>query len=107
MPRACTLIGCDSALRVEFPDPLPEGATITLEPVDPDGQAVSFTCTATSPCESLLVARDFTPDALTVRIQGGGVDHVEAFTPDYTVSRPNGPDCPPECRHATIFVDPR
>lgn len=102
----CTLIGCESGVRIELAEPLTEGATVTLEPDEPGGVAVSFQCTAASPCESPLFARDFTPESLTVRIQGGGIDYSESFTPTYTVSRPNGPRCPPECRIATIVVDP-
>lgn len=105
-PPVCTLIGCDSGVRIELAQSLPEGATVRLEPDGPGGVAVSFHCTAASPCESPLFARDFTPESLTVRIQGGGIDYSESFTPTYTISRPNGPNCPPECRNATIVVDP-
>lgn len=102
----CTQIGCESGVRIELAEPLPEGATVTLASDRPGGVAVSFQCTAASPCESPLFARDFTPESLTVRIQGGGIDYSESFIPTYTASRPNGPNCPPECRNATIVVDP-
>ncbi len=99
---ACTLIGCEDGLSVDVQGDLPASYTVSLEAA---GMAmVEYQCTAAAPCSVPHFVPDFTPETVVVRVQGGGVDYSETVTPEYTISRPNGPDCPPECQQATIVV---
>lgn len=104
---ACTLIGCASGVTIEVLGSIPEGSRITLTPAHPNGLARSVVCTAESPCAGPILIEEFAPETFTVRVSGEGVDFERTFSPAYTVSRPNGPDCPPECRNATITIDVR
>ena len=73
---SCTLIGCNSGLTVHL-NAKPTGA-YKVE----------------------VVSHPF------VRITTStGTKTVEITTVNYVTSRPNGPDCDPECRQATVNVD--
>jgi hypothetical protein len=98
---ACTLIGCEDGLAIDVQGAVPASYTVTLEA--PDGAPRVFECGPTRFCQPLFVA-EFMPETVEVRVQAEGVDFTAEFTPTYSVSRPNGPDCPPECRQATIRV---
>jgi hypothetical protein len=47
---------------------------------------------------------DFTPASVTIRVESGSQTREEIRQPNYDVSRPNGPACPPECRNARVSV---
>lgn len=100
-PRACTQIGCESGLTVELqgtPD-----APFTVSATADDGDTESITCTETEACR--LFFQDFTPDRVTITYEAAGRTVQQSFTPQYTRSRPNGEDCPPECMNATVVLD--
>ena len=50
----------------------------------------------------LFVSVAGTPQVPRVSVASAGAPVADrTFTPQYTVSRPNGPDCEPECRQWT------
>lgn len=104
---ACTQIGCLNGIRMEIEGEIPVGTRFTLTPTDPGGVARSITCDAESPCQSVIQVEDFTPESFTVSATGPDLDYEQTFAPDYETLQPNGPDCPPTCRVATIVVDLR
>lgn len=100
-PRACTLIGC-TGLVVEVTGAAAQ-TPVTVVVTGPDGSARSATCTAaTGTCPVSFV--DFTPASLTVRVSSGTQSKELTVQPAYQLTRPNGPECPPECRSARVTV---
>ena len=100
-PRACTLIGC-TGLSIDVTG-VPVLTLVTIVVTAPDGSTRTAMCTsATSSCFAAF--SDFTPATVTVRVMTGTKTIEETRQPTYEVSRPNGPDCPPECRSARVTV---
>lgn len=123
---ACTLIGCVNGVTIEFT--LREAGSYVVT-VDAGGQKT--TCMATlplsgadtvSPCdrEGVILTRsgsalpaaqqslgglfvsDTTASSITVKItRDGATVREQTFTPQYSTSRPNGPNCDPVCTQAT------
>ena len=100
-PSACTLIGC-TGLVVEVtgaPGQTPVMVVVTA----PDGSTRSSTCSSTAgTCP--VSFHDFTPASVTIRVLTGTQTTEVIRQPMYEVSRPNGPECPPECRNARLTV---
>lgn len=99
---ACTLIACDDVIRVDLVD-VPETFTITFraegeEPLVLDSTDPDF-------ADDVVFIPDVESDRITVEVEADGVEFTETFDLEYETFRPNGPDCPPECRMATIEVD--
>ena len=100
-PSACTLIGC-TGLVVEVTG-APGQTPVTVVVTAPDGATRSSTCTsATGNC--LVPFPDFTPASVTIRVSTGSQTIEETRQPMYEVTRPNGSECPPECRNARVTV---
>ena len=102
-PQVCTQIGCDSGFRIEIEGDLPDRYTVTLEA--PGAESRTMECPSPFCGPSTVVVVDFAPETVEIRLEGEGLDYVETFEPDYTTIFPNGPDCPPECRQATIRIE--
>lgn len=101
--EVCTLIGCESALRVVLT--APPASPYRVEAYPP-GSAVRQVreCTTGGTCEIKFVG--FTPAQVTVEIITTADTVRRDATPTYQVSRPNGPMCDPECRTATVTLSP-
>ena len=100
-PTACTLIGC-TGLVVEVTG-APAQTPVTVAVTAPDGSTRSTTCTsATGTCP--VSFPDFTPASVTIRVLTGTQATEVTRQPIYEVTRPNGPECPPECRNARVIV---
>jgi hypothetical protein len=100
-PGACTLIGC-TGLVVEVTG-APSLTPVTVVVTASVGSARSATCTtATGTCP--VSFPDFTPASLTVRVSSGTRSTELAVQPAYLLTRPNGAECPPECRSARVTV---
>ncbi|MGQ0562096.1 MAG: hypothetical protein ACT443_09505 [Gemmatimonadota bacterium] len=98
--RACTLIGCENGLFVVLSGVQQQDVTVS---VSSGGQVIhSFTCRAGQECRGF--AMNQTPDQVTVRVTRNGEATSRDFTPAYRLNRPNGPDCPPVCKQATITI---
>lgn len=98
-PRVCTMIGCNNGLSVVISGPQRD-YTVTVK----SGGTVlhSFTCRANEPCQGFV--ENQTPASVTVDVTSSAGTVSRSFTPEYRMNRPNGPDCPPECRQATVTV---
>lgn len=103
----CTLIGCADGLAVDFTGAQPASYTLEAraaghEPVTVDcsGDQAAFQC---RPDGTFLP--DFTPEEVTLRITWDGGEVERTVRPVYTETRPNGPDCPPVCRHGEVTID--
>jgi hypothetical protein len=110
-PQECTLIGCVDALTISLIGNVPDG--FTIEVVADDGTTLRARCTdddeARDP-ESGVVLPDvlcrkgsivffrFAPEEVNIRFAWQGGEAAETAHPVYDAVRPNGPDCPPECR---------
>ena len=100
-PRACTLIGC-TGLMVEVTGVAAQ-TPVTVVVTAPDGSTRTATCTtASGTCP--VSFPDFTPASLTVRVTSGTQSREVTVQPAYQLTRPNGPDCPPECRSARVTI---
>lgn len=98
---SCTLIGC-TGLVIEVTG-APSQTPITVVVTAPDGSTRSATCTsATGTCPFSF--SDFTPASVTIRVSSGGRTTEVTRAVTYEVSRPNGPECAPECRNARVPV---
>ena len=99
-PVACTMIGCSNGLSIRVNGTLTSNYTVT---VSANNQVIgTFNCTAGQQCMNFI--ENQTPATISVVIQGAGQKITRAYQPEYQNSRPNGPDCPPQCRQATVVV---
>lgn len=101
--RNCGLRPCPAELAVEVHGPQDVAYTVHV--------SASGEETQTEPCivmtETVCLAyfRDFGPAQVTVRVTGAEEEIAGQFAPEYETLQPNGPDCPPTCRTATVAVD--
>ena len=97
----CTLIGCPG-LVIEVTG-APNQVPMTIAVTAPDGSTRSSTCTAaTGSCVAFFP--DFTPASITIRVSTATQATEVTRQPAYELTRPNGPECPPECRNARVPV---
>ena len=98
----CSLIGCNSGLSITLASP-PATPFLVEAYVLPGGSRHAKTCSAT-PCQVFF--QNFTPTTVRIHVISGTDTVTQDFTPAYAVSRPNGPQCDPECRNATVTFAP-
>lgn len=100
-PRVCTLIGCNGGLNVTVVSTVQQNLTVTVK----SGAETlhTFTCMAGQQCMAFIDNR--TPANVTVQVGTVSGTVSKDFAPVYTVSRPNGPGCDPECKQATVTVN--
>lgn len=95
-PTMCTQIACSDGLNVEL-DGFGEEVELELTAGD-DTRTV--TCLPPGPCRHFIP--DFAPAEVTATAFLGDREEERTFEPEYREERPNGPDCPPVCRQASI-----
>jgi hypothetical protein len=95
-PTMCTQIGCSDGLNVEL-DGFDEELEVELTA---DGETRTVTCLPPGPCRHFIP--DFTPAEVTATAFFPDREEERVFEPEYREERPNGPDCPPVCRQASI-----
>ena len=101
-PQACTLIGCVDGLSVEVSG-LTSSGPVTVVVTAPDGSSRSATVTcAGSSCPFQFA--NFSPASVTIDVTAGSQSRQVTRQPEYQLTRPNGPECPPECRTARVTV---
>ena len=100
-PSACTLIGC-TGLVVEVSGAASQ-TPVTVVVTAPDGSKRTANCTTTTGTCPVSFP-DFTPASVTVRVSSGTQSTEVTVEPAYLTTRPNGPECPPECRGARVTV---
>jgi hypothetical protein len=98
--QICTLIGCNDGLSVQVTSAVTQSITVTVRA---NNQVLrTFRCDPGNPCASFIENQMPASVSVTVEAPGGTVNR--AYTPEYRTARPNGPNCPPACRQATITV---
>ena len=100
--RICTLIGCENGLAVEVNHSLQQSFTVNVRV---GAQTIhTFRCDPGQPCRAFVSNQ--TPGEVTITIDAGGgqAPVSRTYRPEYRMNRPNGPDCPPECRQATVTL---
>jgi hypothetical protein len=102
-PTACTLIGCESGLAIEFAT-VPTEAVRVEAFVREGGPRYVFDCPDANRCGPGVFFPGFTPEVVTIRVTTASGSTTQTVRPKYTKSRPNGPDCPPECIQARVQV---
>jgi hypothetical protein len=99
-PRVCTMIGCSNGLSIVVNSTVQQDLTVTV--LSGEQTLHSFTCRAGQPCQTFL--ENQTPMNVTVRVTSSAGTVSREYAPEYRMNRPNGPDCPPECRQATVTM---
>lgn len=103
-PTACTLIGCESGVEVAFAQRPDAPFRIEAEvPGHPSSRYV-YECDEVSRCGGRIFFADFTPDVVRIRVVTAAGTTEQIYSPQYSESRPNGPDCEPLCRTARIML---
>jgi len=99
MASVCTEIGCSDGLTVEIVGNRTSHVTVEVAAVG--HQTQTFECAATdAPCRTFY--EGFTPQQVTVTVKMGDDTNQRTISPDYHDNQPNGPNCPPVCRQATV-----
>lgn len=96
---ACTLVGCDDGLAVQFQQPPASPFRIEASvPGDPTQYAIDCaSAQACFPMFSGLVA-----ERVTIRLITQQGTRTQEFQPGYKNVYPNGRRCGPACRQATV-----
>ena len=97
--RACTLIGCTDGLSVFATNSRSDSVTIVVRSATGEVLA-TIGCRPNAPCGTQL--QNQTPATVTVTTQTSQGSSTVTFTPQYIINQPNGPECGPTCRQATI-----
>ena len=99
---ACTLIGCDDGLAVQFTT-APSGAyrveAITAGAATP----AVFECGAGETCPPVFFP-DLEAERVTIRVTTSAGTVSREFTPEYEDLYPNGRRCGAACRQATVTI---
>ena len=105
--EVCTLAGCRTGLAVELSvrPSAPFRIEATVPGATPAGPAYVYECPDPARCGAVAFFEDFTPARVTIRVTTPAGTVTREFTPTYRTHRPNGEDCPPTCRDATVRVD--
>jgi hypothetical protein len=105
-PSGCTLIGCYDGLTIHL-TALPNGPyRVEIFVVAPGLQPSHVYDCPTGQCGQNLTFPDLNPDRAWVRVTtAAGERTIEFSSIVYEAHRPNGPDCSPTCRQATLTVD--
>jgi hypothetical protein len=84
-------------------DVLLQGASVCME--QRRGNAVSESCTPVAGQFVLQARVQGTPRSVELRVDRDGTTlFAQTLTPAYETTHPNGPDCEPECRVASLEV---
>lgn len=100
--RACTEIGCASGLAVQITGASTHDSVIVQVTDAASSANVQQTCADAMQCR--LVFSDFTPADVVIQVTYHQQITTSRLTPNYLVSQPNGPDCPPVCRNFTAAI---
>lgn len=98
---ACTLIGCHSGLTVKL-DGAPAGAFRVEAFVAENGPRQVLDCTGVAQCGTEVRFDNYTPESVTIRVTTAAGVTTQSFQPAYSDYQPNGAECGPTCRTATV-----
>jgi hypothetical protein len=116
-PRVCTLMGCVDSLVIDLVGQVPD--EFTVEVIPGEGGAWEVRCAGDEahvirPGDGSLgvvcrpgsvVFFEVAPEEVAIRVTWEGDEVWQSSRPAYESVRPNGPDCPPECRVARVTVE--
>jgi hypothetical protein len=100
--QACTLIGCIDGLEIVLTGSVPD--SVTVEATASGGETRTAECVRSDGCV-YVAFEGFHPEEVTVRVAWDSGTIAVTLEPAYTVSQPNGPDCPPICRYSRVVID--
>lgn len=102
--RDCTLIGCESGVTVHLELRPTLAFRVEVFARSPDQQpAYVFECPNAGQCGQDIFFPGLIADRLFIRVTtAAGSRLTEIVQVQYQSSRPNGPDCDPDCRQATV-----
>ena len=98
--RVCTLIGCNDGLTVQVTN-APAGPYRIEAYVSSGLPRYGQDCPG-GPC--IVFFPDFTPADVFIQVITPPDTSTHHVQPMYTLTRPNGPGCDPECRQATVNI---
>ena len=102
--KGCSLAPCPAELTVIVHGE--EDVEYAVFASAPGEEVQSATCRIRPSANSCSVyLRDFDPDEVTVRVAWADQEATGQFTPTYETVHPNGPDCTPTCRVATVTME--
>lgn len=96
---SCTLMGCENGLIVRF-DRTPTGPFRIEAIVANQAQPQVIDCADAANCH--LIFRDLLAEQVTLRVTAQGATSTQSFQPRYEALYPNGRECGPSCRQATV-----
>lgn len=105
-PQACQLVGCINGLTVQLASLPTEPYTVELRVPGAQEPFYTYECDGGSSCETAIHSPLQTLSHMSIRVTtvtGSLVTEVPKI--DYAVTWPNGRDCPPPCRHATVIAE--
>jgi len=104
--RACTLIGCQDGLRVTLARVPAVPFRVEVRSTSNASTAYVYDCPDPVRCAPDIFFADFGGAQAFVTVATAAGSRTTTFEQiEYRVSRPNGADCPPECRQAAVTVD--
>ena len=98
--NVCTEIGCASGVNVQVTSTSTRLLSVTV--ASAEGTLSEFRCDTEQNC--LTFIPDVTPAEITVTVRTSGGTITRTIQPNYIANRPNGPNCPPECRQASVTL---
>ena len=102
-PTGCTLIGCDSGLRIVLDRPAPDGTAIRLDPRG--GPAWTVVCGEDVGCDrGEVFFNGMLADWVHVTVSFAGDSISAEYRPEYGELFPNGEECGAVCTQGEIAV---
>ena len=100
----CPLLACESGVIAHLAS-LPAAAfRVDITPRGSSGVVYSYSCAAASKCTQDIFFPGLVLDNFTVVVTVGASTRSSDIAPTYVTNQPNGPNCPPTCRTATVNV---
>ncbi len=106
-PKMCTLIGCLNGVQVQLAQPVVGAYRVELFANATDPQPLRTVDCAGSNCGAYIVFGNISLTSAVVRVTSSrGVRTTQFASIVYTSTpNPNGPDCGPPCKQATVTAD--
>ena len=98
----CPLLACESGVTIHLSS-APNGPfRIDITPLSPISVVYSIDCNAAARCGQDVFFPGLVADRFTITVTVGSTTQKTDVTAEHTSFRPNGPNCPPDCRKATV-----
>jgi hypothetical protein len=105
LTTVCTLLGCESGVTVHLAS-LPGGPfRVEVRPRGAGDAVYVFECNVGASCRQVVFFAGLITDYLVVTVKvAGAVRDTEITQVTYVSHRPNGPNCEPDCRTASVIA---